>query len=432
MPRLLINPGSSAAREIQLKPGANSLGRGSANDFQIEDPSVSGSHCQIVVDHGQAFIKDLGSTNGTFVNRAPVREASLQGGQTIHMGNVEMLFHGDAPVAVARLTHPRVVETELPPPPTMAPIAPAHTTATTFTTSQNCKFHPKVPGRWLCNKCQKFFCELCVTSRMVGAVQHKYCRHCGTECTQTQVRLARPAGAKGFFTRLPGVFIYPFKGSGLLILIIATVLFAVLDVISGGIAIFAKMAAVGYLFSYMQSIIHCTAAGDDEMASLPGADELFGAFFTFAGTVTFCFGIPIGLAIAKFFFDVNIPGTALMVTMILCCLYFPMAFLAVAMKDTVMAANPLVVMPAIFKVPAEYLVASVLLTGVFILRLVGALMTMLAKGTGYATRDMSVLFISMGMRALWAFASIYLLTVAMRILGLLYVTKKHKLGWFSR
>jgi len=44
---------------------------------------------------------------------------------------------------------------------------------------------------------------------------------------------------------------------------------------------------------------------------------------------------------------------------------------------------------------------------------------------------MSVLFMTFGIRALWSFMSVYLLTVGMRILGLLYLTKKDKLGWFS-
>jgi hypothetical protein len=37
--------------------------------------------------------------------------------------------------------------------------------------------------------------------------------------------------------------------------------------------------------------------------------------------------------------------------------------------------------------------------------------------------------LSFALSALWALISIYLLTVTMRILGVLYVTKKHKLGW---
>src|SRR3954453_8513264 len=145
MPRLLINPGSSAPREIQLKPGANSLGRRPDNDFQIEDGSVSGAHCQILVDHGQVIIKDLGSTNGTFVNNSPVQEATLQGGQTVRLGNVDMMFQGDAAVpSIARITHRVAAETEMPPPPTMAPATAPRMPFDAVTAAQNCKFHPKV------------------------------------------------------------------------------------------------------------------------------------------------------------------------------------------------------------------------------------------------------------------------------------------------
>jgi hypothetical protein len=108
-----------------------------------------------------------------------------------------------------------------------------------------------------------------------------------------------------------------------------------------------------------------------------------------------------------------------------------MAFLAVAMKDSVLAANPLVVVPAILKIPWEYLVTCILLMSVFGLRKLGDMMSGVAGGVSLHTRDMSVPFIALGVQAAWAFASIYLLTVSMRILGLLYITKKEKLG-FSR
>jgi hypothetical protein len=44
MNRLIVNPGTPQAWEIQLKPGTNALGRSDANDFKINDASVSGSH----------------------------------------------------------------------------------------------------------------------------------------------------------------------------------------------------------------------------------------------------------------------------------------------------------------------------------------------------------------------------------------------------
>ena len=94
------------------------------------------------------------------------------------------------------------------------------------------------------------------------------------------------------------------------------------------------------------------------------------------------------------------------------------------------AANPLVVIPAILKVPLEYLVTAVLVTGVFALRWAGDAATAAMGAISMSTRSMSTLFIAFGVRALWAFASLYLLVVCMRILGLLYTTKKEKIGWF--
>src|SRR2546427_1872847 len=114
MARLVINPGSPTAWEIQLRPGINLLGRGFANDFKMEDPSVSGSHCQIVVDQGNVLIRDLSSTNGTYVNRAPIKEAVLQPGQSIHLGAVEMIFQAGTPA------NPNVGKTEVIPAPPVA------------------------------------------------------------------------------------------------------------------------------------------------------------------------------------------------------------------------------------------------------------------------------------------------------------------------
>src|SRR5205807_3089231 len=110
MAKLVVNPGSPAAWEIQLKPGTNFIGRGFANDVKLTDPSVSSSHCQIVVNEDSALIKDLGSTNGTFINRAPVKEAALQPGQTVHLGGVEMAFYLDTtdPVTAPETAPPPV------------------------------------------------------------------------------------------------------------------------------------------------------------------------------------------------------------------------------------------------------------------------------------------------------------------------------------
>jgi hypothetical protein len=429
MARLVVNPGSPGAWEIQLKPGTNFLGRGFANDFKIDDPSVSGSHCQIVVDQGHVLLKDLGSTNGTYINRAPVHEASLQPGQTIHLGRVELIYDpADAATTTATPPVRAIMPPALPPPPPTAPPVPTHTSAApqTITGSQNCKFHPKAPGRYLCNKCNRYFCELCVTSR----AQRKFCRHCGSECVSVQVQASRPV-SKSFYVRVPGAFVYPFRGMGLMILIFASIAFMLLEFMSGGLSIFATIFFYGFLFLFMQNIIHVTASDENEPLCFPNAGDLFGGAFQLAATVVVSFGIPLGLIVARFF-EVDVPGAAIVSTALIGCLYFPMAFLAVAMNDSVVAANPLIVIPAIVKMPLEYLLASFLLIFVFGVQQLGNAMALFAGAVTFSTRDMKVLFMALGFKLLWGFVKIYFITVNMRLLGLLYISKKDKFGWFSR
>ncbi|HXP62401.1 MAG TPA: FHA domain-containing protein [Dongiaceae bacterium] len=99
MPKLFVNPNSPGAWEIHLKSGVNRLGRGAANDFTLTDPTVSGSHCEIVVAAQSVAIKDLGSTNGTVVNRAPVVEAVLHEGDRIQLGGVELVYAAEGAAA---------------------------------------------------------------------------------------------------------------------------------------------------------------------------------------------------------------------------------------------------------------------------------------------------------------------------------------------
>src|SRR6266566_4681547 len=97
MSRLLIQRGASGTQEIVLKPGANRLGRNEQNDLPINDPTVSGFHCEIAFEQDTVIVRDLGSTNGTFINSVPIRQAILEPGQTLRLGRVELFFPADAP-----------------------------------------------------------------------------------------------------------------------------------------------------------------------------------------------------------------------------------------------------------------------------------------------------------------------------------------------
>src|SRR5258708_15257802 len=97
MSRLLVNPDAPEAWAIELQPGTLSLGRSAENDFPIEHPSVSTSHCQVTVSDSGTWLKDLGSTTGTFVDDELVEETKLKTGQIIRIGEIVMRFESDMP-----------------------------------------------------------------------------------------------------------------------------------------------------------------------------------------------------------------------------------------------------------------------------------------------------------------------------------------------
>src|SRR5437016_13336117 len=90
MPQLRIKSGSRAEQTIELLRGATRLGRHSTNDFSFEDATVSGRHCEVIVQDGAVRVRDLGSTNGTFIGGQRIEEALLLPGQALHLGSVEI------------------------------------------------------------------------------------------------------------------------------------------------------------------------------------------------------------------------------------------------------------------------------------------------------------------------------------------------------
>ncbi|HEY5912845.1 MAG TPA: FHA domain-containing protein [Verrucomicrobiae bacterium] len=480
-PRLVVNPGSPAAWEIQLKPGDNFIGRGFSNDVKLTDPSVSGSHCQITVSEGSVVLKDLGSTNGTFVNRLPVREAVLQTGQTVHLGGVEMMFYADSPAtassaktvaavrmvgapvrataapvaAKARVTttslprpapvpfSPTASPVPLPPPPMAAPQAPPAAAdippvappmpVPTVGTGQ-CKYHPNVAGRFFCPRCQHYFCELCVNTRQETLGAPKFCRVCGSQCSTVAAPSPRALSApSGFFAQMFTAFAYPLKGDGLFLLLAGTVFFCVLDAgkfFAAFAGLFGLIAIVilfvigtGYLTCFLRRIVTSTAMGESKLPDWPDvtdvASDVIAPFLQLAATVVACFlpAIVVGIFAAS-----GHPSAVwgLIPAVVFGCIYFPMAFLAVAMLDTIVAVNPMVVLPTILRVPLAYIMTLVLFGAIVVVRVGGELLL----ATVLPVRFVAAIVLNL--------AGLYLLTVEMRVLGILYLTNKTKFGWLNR
>jgi hypothetical protein len=329
-----------------------------------------------------------------------------------------------------------------------APPSPLPTAATDVADGPHfCKFHPKAPARFMCGQCHQYYCDVCSPSRQVGGVPRKFCRNCGAELTPIKVQLQR-AVVKGFFARVPGAFVYPVRGMGILMIIAAMVIVSVLKF--GQIAmkfgtirmlmfgIVLEICAGGYLFTFLQAILHSTAAEDPEPPSPPFAnffDDIFVPFFKLLALFLFCFA----------------PATALGVWVILThqpefsaghfafwgaslfgYLYFPMAFLSMAILDSMLAANPLLVVPSILKAPLEYLTALLVFAAAVGARMLGTYLTDKFFPEGWTTHAMGEFFAMVGLMLFAGMVTMYLVLVAIHLLGLLFVVKKESLGWMQR
>ena len=99
MAKLVILTQGMTDRAHELKADRTTIGRVEDNMFQIAEPSVSSHHCEVLLRGIDVVIKDLDSTNGTFINNQKIGESVLQPGQTLRLGNVELRLDAGVPVA---------------------------------------------------------------------------------------------------------------------------------------------------------------------------------------------------------------------------------------------------------------------------------------------------------------------------------------------
>jgi len=103
MARIVLLSEGFNGRTYELKVDRTTVGRVSDNAFEIPEASVSSHHAEIILQGNDVLIRDLGSTNGTFVNGEKITEAVLKPGQTLRFGTVEMrLDTGEEPPAGAK------------------------------------------------------------------------------------------------------------------------------------------------------------------------------------------------------------------------------------------------------------------------------------------------------------------------------------------
>jgi predicted component of type VI protein secretion system len=90
MPKLQVLSGALAGQSYELKVDKTTVGRVEDNTFPIAEPSVSSHHCEILLRGNDVVVKDLDSTNGSFINGEKITESVLKPGQTLRLGQIEM------------------------------------------------------------------------------------------------------------------------------------------------------------------------------------------------------------------------------------------------------------------------------------------------------------------------------------------------------
>lgn len=96
---LTIVRGENKGAVHSFDDGAVRIGRSDSSDIVIKDRGTSRNHARIFVDHGEPFVEDLNTTNGTMVNGRPVspdESAPLSDGDEVTICDTVMRLQGRA------------------------------------------------------------------------------------------------------------------------------------------------------------------------------------------------------------------------------------------------------------------------------------------------------------------------------------------------
>jgi two-component system, cell cycle response regulator len=89
---LVVIYGAELGKKYNLNSASLVVGRSSKCDIQIDQESISRNHSKIVNTGKSILVRDLGSTNGTYVNDEPIDEYVLRDGDLIKIGRTIFKF----------------------------------------------------------------------------------------------------------------------------------------------------------------------------------------------------------------------------------------------------------------------------------------------------------------------------------------------------
>ena len=90
---LVVQRGPNAGSKFLIDKDLTTAGRHPESDIFLDDVTVSRRHAEFRRDDGKFYIHDVGSLNGTYVNRQRVDEAQLVTGDELQIGKFKLTFY---------------------------------------------------------------------------------------------------------------------------------------------------------------------------------------------------------------------------------------------------------------------------------------------------------------------------------------------------
>lgn len=90
---LMVKRGPNAGSRFLIDKDVTTVGRHPESDIFLDDVTVSRRHAEFRRKDGQFYVHDVGSLNGTYVNRQRVEETLLAGGDELQIGKFKLTFY---------------------------------------------------------------------------------------------------------------------------------------------------------------------------------------------------------------------------------------------------------------------------------------------------------------------------------------------------
>jgi len=168
---------------FNLHGGLNTVGRNPTNDVVIHEASVSSFHAEVTVDESGVRVRDLQSTNGTFIDDEPIIEKEIRSGQVVQFGTVALRLLTEE----IRISVPKLPVEEPKPTPGITPEGP------------RCSLNAELPATHRCVKCARLFHSdsLRILRLSEGAAVMLFCPECSAQVEPipgVDPRKVRPSG----------------------------------------------------------------------------------------------------------------------------------------------------------------------------------------------------------------------------------------------